>query len=224
MRIDVNLSMRYLLVALLFQLTVNCIGQRTGTNRVSLCNDSIRDSEPVVSKSAVNIELSISVDSLQLSVDSSGVARISVPADYVSDISIQQYKWNKWVNATSIQVSRLPIDSVYILKVLLHSGENRLRLRSIPGDSGDVSYYCCEIMVQRKSAVLIDDKVGQYGQADTIHLPELSMWEIYDQSGNLLRKGTSDRIPLNGLEEGGYYLNYDNRTTQFFVYCQGHKH
>jgi hypothetical protein len=43
------------------------------------------------------------------------------------------------------------------------------------------------------------------------------MWEIYDSQGNMVRTGISKGIPLLGLTKGGYYLNYDNKTAEFFV-------
>jgi hypothetical protein len=43
------------------------------------------------------------------------------------------------------------------------------------------------------------------------------MWEIYDSQGNKIRTGTSNYIPVLGLPKGGYYLNYDNKTAEFFV-------
>ena len=43
-----------------------------------------------------------------------------------------------------------------------------------------------------------------------------TLWEIYDQYGTIVKKGFGSKIDVSGLAKGGYFLNYDNTTAEFF--------
>lgn len=204
--------MRYLFVALLLSLSVNCFAQRIGIYRV---DTTVNDG-----KSHITCQQKITkARDIAMVVDTTGKAVICIGNNMNASINIQQFRWNKWITVQQIEIRDVH-DTCFTASVPMHSGENLFRLQET--DSGRVVFIGNTVRVEHGSAIT-DGVSIKYGLNDTIVVGFATMWEIYDSYGNLLRKGTSERIPLNGLEEGGYYLNYDNRTTQFFIYCQGHK-
>ncbi len=45
--------------------------------------------------------------------------------------------------------------------------------------------------------------------------PVETMYEIYDQYGNIVKKGYGSKIDVSNLPKGGYFLNYDNKMGEF---------
>lgn len=42
-----------------------------------------------------------------------------------------------------------------------------------------------------------------------------TMYEIYDQYGNIVKKGFGNKVDVSNLPKGGYFLNYDNKMGEF---------
>ena len=42
-----------------------------------------------------------------------------------------------------------------------------------------------------------------------------TMYEIYDQYGNIVKKGFGSKLDVSNLPKGGYFLNYDNKMGEF---------
>ena len=45
--------------------------------------------------------------------------------------------------------------------------------------------------------------------------PIETMYEIYDQYGNIVKRGFASTIDVSNLVKGGYFLNYDNKMGEF---------
>ena len=45
--------------------------------------------------------------------------------------------------------------------------------------------------------------------------PVETMFEIYDQFGNIVKKGFASTVDASNLAKGAYYLNYDNKMGEF---------
>ena len=41
------------------------------------------------------------------------------------------------------------------------------------------------------------------------------MFEIYDQFGNIVKRGFAKNVDVSNLPKGAYYLNYDNKMGEF---------
>jgi hypothetical protein len=41
------------------------------------------------------------------------------------------------------------------------------------------------------------------------------MFEIYDQYGNVVKRGYSKSVDVSNLPKGSYYLNFDNTMAEF---------
>ena len=50
-----------------------------------------------------------------------------------------------------------------------------------------------------------------------IKFSEPTLFEIFDQYGNIVKRGYDGVIDCSNLKKGVYYLNYDNKTGETFV-------
>lgn len=127
---------------------------------------------------------------------------------------IQQFKWNKWVTIGEIEGKGTPIENTYEFNVPLHHGSNKIRVvqydfdgkrksTRVPADAASVKSDLPEVKI------LETDK-------KMVKLSSESMYEIYDVYGNLNKKGFGSEIDISNLNKGVYYINYDNKTEQFY--------
>ncbi len=127
---------------------------------------------------------------------------------------IQQFKWNKWVTIGEIEGKGTPNENTYEFSVPLHHGSNKIRVvqfdfdgtrksTRVPAESATVKSDLAEVKI-----IETDKKV--------VKLSGESMYEIYDVYGNLNKKGYGSEIDISNLTKGVYYINYDNKTEQFY--------
>ena len=50
-----------------------------------------------------------------------------------------------------------------------------------------------------------------------VHMSSGSLYEIYDQFGNIVKRGYSTDIDVSDLKKGLYYLNFDNKMGDTFL-------
>ncbi|MGL4597896.1 MAG: hypothetical protein ACRCYO_10215 [Bacteroidia bacterium] len=125
---------------------------------------------------------------------------------------IEQYRWNKWVKIGEVDGTGLVGPNNYSFKVTPHSGENQFRVKQVdytgqPRISKVVK--CTSSVPEIKFYPVKPDKEITFEGGET-------MYEIYDQYGNIVKKGFGSKIDVSGLARGGYFLNYDNKTGEFF--------
>jgi hypothetical protein len=125
---------------------------------------------------------------------------------------IEQYRWNKWVKVGEVDGIGTNGPNNYSFKVVTHSGENQFRVKQVDysglartspvakctSDKPVIKFY----PVKAKTTITFEG--GE------------TLWEIYDQYGNIVKKGFGSTIDVTGLAKGGYFLNYDNTTAEFF--------
>lgn len=128
---------------------------------------------------------------------------------------IEQFRWNKWVKVGEVDGVGTAATNNYEYKVTPHSGKNQFRLKqtdysgqprlSKPVDLNSTS---CDVSfnpqkVTKDINFLCSDK------------PAETMYEIYDQYGNIVKRGYGNKIDCSNLPKGGYFLNYDNKMGEF---------
>lgn len=122
---------------------------------------------------------------------------------------IEQYRWDKWVRIGTV----LPNDSFsineYNCAFVAHSGKNLFRVKLI--DCNGNTVYSPSIKYQSKTpeVMLINNKV-----TERIEMSDETMYQLYDEKGNLLLHGTAAFVDVAGLEKGKYWLNFDNKTQE----------
>ena len=99
----------------------------------------------------------------------------------------------------------------YIFKITtLHSGENQIRIKQVdytsqPRYSKPVKFVSTTPEVTYTPVKVTKD----------ITFSAETLYEIYDQYGNVVKKGFGKSVDCGNLAKGIYYLNYDNKTAEF---------
>lgn len=124
---------------------------------------------------------------------------------------IEQYRWNKWIKIGEEDGMGLPKGNKYSFNVkpYLHFGLNEFRVKQIdyvqkPNISQAATYDGpsteCTISAQTTH------------RKDSLQFSKITLYEIFDVDGNLVKKGTSNFISFPHLKKGQYFLNYGNQT------------
>ncbi|MFH2094106.1 MAG: hypothetical protein ABIJ16_00290 [Bacteroidota bacterium] len=123
---------------------------------------------------------------------------------------VQQYRWNKWVTAGTVQGKGIPGTNTYQLKVNPHSGNNKFRVRQV--DYSKTPRYSTEADFRSMSPpVSFEPKKVD----NVINFTMETQYEIYDYYGNIVLKGIGDKIDVSRLAKGDYFINYDNTMDTF---------
>jgi hypothetical protein len=124
---------------------------------------------------------------------------------------VEQYRWTKWVKVGEVEGLGTNGPNDYNFKAALHSGENKFRLKQL--DYSGTPRYSKEIKVTSNAPKMTwsPKKVS----TDITFTGGETMYEIFDQYGNLVKKGFGATIDCKSLPKGGYFLNYDNSTDEF---------
>lgn len=128
---------------------------------------------------------------------------------------IEQYRWNKWVKLDEVQGAGTPGENQYTYKVTPHSGKNQYRVKQLdytgqPRISKSVDYNSSAPEVTFTPA-----KVSKEINFIANNKPAETMYEIFDQYGNILKRGTASSVDVSNLPKGSYYIDYDNKMGDF---------
>lgn len=132
--------------------------------------------------------------------------------------AIEQFRWNKWVKVGEADGVGTPTSNDYSFKIVLHSGKNQVRVRQTD--------YSGQPRLSKPVEVVSDVPEIEYapikaskdinfflkGKSDK---PIETMYEIYDQYGNIVKKGFGSKVDVSNLPKAGYFLNYDNKMGEF---------
>lgn len=127
------------------------------------------------------------------------------------DFVVEQYRWNKWVKVKSVKGKGTPSENSYSVKVPLHSGENKVRIKQT--DWTKKPRYSEEKKFRSMIPPVTVSPKNKVENEITFSME--TMYEIYDNYGNIVKKGIGDKIDVSGLKEGVYFLNFDNQMIDF---------
>ena len=123
---------------------------------------------------------------------------------------VQQYRWNKWTNVASVMGEGVPEKQEYSVNVHIHSGENRFRIKQT--DYTNEPNYSRELtFTSLKEKVEFDFRRFR-GQ---ILFSAPTKYEIFDAYGRKTISGFGKSIDVSNLDDGTYYVNYDDSMTSF---------
>lgn len=127
------------------------------------------------------------------------------------DFIIEQYRWNKWIKVGEVGGRGTPEEHDYSFKIAPHHGENQFRVKQVDY-SGRPRY--------SKAVKHIDPTIEEIMFAPAkvkkdITFTGETLFEIYDAYGNIVKRGFGDKVNVETLKNGVYYLNYDNKTEKF---------
>jgi hypothetical protein len=130
---------------------------------------------------------------------------------------VEQFRWNKWVKVGEVQGNGTPNTNEYSFKVSPHSGKNQLRVRQTD--------YSSQPRLSKAVDFMSDVAEIEYGPvkaskeinftAKGKSQPAETMYEIYDQYGNIVKKGFGSKVDVSNLPKGGYFINFDNKMGEF---------
>jgi hypothetical protein len=124
---------------------------------------------------------------------------------------IEQFRWNKWVKVGEVDGNGTPGANNYSFKVPTHFGENQVRLKQV--DYTSQPRYSKPTKFQASSSEVTCPTLKVNKQLDFVGGE--TMYEIYDKFGNIVKKGFGANVDVTNLAVDVYYLNYDNKTTEF---------
>lgn len=122
----------------------------------------------------------------------------------------EQFRNNKWVRIASLKGQGPEGFNNYTAELNHYSGVNKYRIKQ--RDLGNKHRYSkvLEYKSNKAPITFYPKRVS-----NEIYLSESTNFEIYDSFGALVKKGIDEKINVQDLEEGVYYLNIDNRTEKF---------
>jgi len=133
---------------------------------------------------------------------------------------IEQFRWNKWVRVGEVEGVGKPITNEYAFKVSPHSGKNMLRVRqtdysNIPRLSKAVEFTSAIPEIDFSPIKASKDLSFFVKGKDVSKAPIETMYEIYDQYGNIVKKGAGIKVDVSNLPKGSYFINFDNKMGEF---------
>ncbi|RME17980.1 MAG: hypothetical protein D6799_03400 [Bacteroidetes bacterium] len=153
---------------------------------------------------------------VSMTLDKDGLLKFSTKSETGKlTFVIEQYRWNKWVKVGEVEGVGTPGTNNYEFKLQLHSGKNTVRVRQTD--------YTGQPRVSKPVEVISDLPEVTFGpmkaktdiQFMANDKPAETMYEIYDQYGNIVKKGYGSKVDVSNLPKGGYFLNYDNKMGEF---------
>lgn len=129
---------------------------------------------------------------------------------------VEQYRWNKWVNAGEVDGVGTPQENKYEFQITPHSGENKVRVVQI--DHSGKKKASPEVTFTNPAIGVVDfapKKVRTTISFTSAGKPVETKYEIYDAYGNIVKKGVGSVVDCTNLKKGAYYINYDNKNEKF---------
>lgn len=129
---------------------------------------------------------------------------------------VEQFRWNKWVKIGTVEGIGTPDAHEYSIDVRPHCLDNRFRVKQIdytkkPNYSKEAKYRSMDPCVTYEPVKKIKNEIV---------FSAVTMYEIYNPFGNLLIKGTGNKVDVSSLkrlEENEYILHYDNKVAKFNI-------
>lgn len=126
---------------------------------------------------------------------------------------VQEKRWNKWIRVGEVPGIGSPGEHTYSFKVVPHSGENIYRVKQT--DQTRRSRFSENVSYTNPSIAVVTWTYDK--RTDVINMTGSSLYEIYDQFGNIVKRGYANNIDVSDLGKGLYYLNYDNKMGDTFI-------
>jgi hypothetical protein len=151
-----------------------------------------------------------------ISIDSTGKISICLTDSANETVYLECFRWNKWVKLDTIQRKISDADTCIIRMADQSPYLQQFRLEYKFPDGNLFGSKVAKIESNSTSTECLGFAPCKLD--GRIHFNCEQSWEIYDQYGQLVRKGKSKDIDVFNLPAGGYFLNYTpDNTSEFFV-------
>ncbi len=153
---------------------------------------------------------------ISMSVDKDGTIKWSTKSETGKlAYAIEQFRWNKWVKVGEADGVGTPSTNNYIFKVAPHSGKNQVRVRQTDYSGQPRLSKPVDFVSEISEVTFAPVKASKDINFLANEKPIETMYEIYDQYGNIVKRGFASTIDVSNLAKGGYFLNYDNKMGEF---------
>jgi len=132
---------------------------------------------------------------------------------------IEQFIWNKWIPVGEVNGEGSPEEHSYEFQLTPHSGENKVRVKQLdytnkprysqPKTFSDLAVKEVDFVPKKVKSTPI-----KFVESGT-EKPVKTRYEIYDSYGNIVKKGFGDQVDCTGMKPAAYYINFDNKDSQF---------
>jgi len=128
---------------------------------------------------------------------------------------IEQFRWNKWVKVGELEGNGTLDANQYSFKVVPHTGKNQFRVKQVDYTGQPRLSKPVDFISSSPEISFMPIKVSKEIEFVSGNSPVETMFEIYDQYGNIVKKGFASKVDATNLQKGVYYLNYDNKMADF---------
>lgn len=132
---------------------------------------------------------------------------------------IEQKRWNKWIKVATIKGKGTAGENKYSVQLKPHSGKNTFRIKQV--DFTRKPRYSPEKRLIRssvKEVVIANENLQKIESTiifrDVDGAEVETMYEVFNVTGLVVKKGFGSKIDVSGLEKGSYFINYDNNSAQ----------
>lgn len=122
---------------------------------------------------------------------------------------VEQYRWNKWIPVGEVPGTGNADTNIYRFTVVPHSGENIFRITQ--SDYSGAKKTSNEIRFQ-STTKKVKYKVNP--EIKTIDFSNETLFELYDEHGSIIIKGSEKNVDCSSLKKGTYWLNFDNENVK----------
>ncbi|WP_027418830.1 hypothetical protein [Crocinitomix catalasitica] len=134
------------------------------------------------------------------------------------DFIIEQFKWNKWVVVGQVLGNGIPSLNYYTFDLIPHSGENTIRVSQIDNTgkkriAQEIKFISSNTIVPKLTKSTTNKQL-LFTIADK---STKTKFEIFDNYGNIIKKGYNNLVDYSNFKKGVYYINYDNKNEKIFV-------
>ena len=129
--------------------------------------------------------------------------------------AVEQFRWNKWVKVGEVDGIGTPATNNYTFKVAPHSGKNQVRVRQTDYSGQPRLSKPIDFTSEVPEVTFAPVKASKDINFVAGDKPIETMYEIYDQYGNVVKRGFGSTVDVSNLAKGGYFLNYDNKMGEF---------
>jgi hypothetical protein len=122
---------------------------------------------------------------------------------------VQQFKWNKWVTVGEVQGKGNPGEHAYSFQAIPVSGNNRFRVIQKSGDG--------RVKVSPEVTFTSSSPAVSYSfdkKTKTVVFDRSTSYEVYNEYGQIVKRGYDANVQMEDLSKGLYYINYDNTYTE----------
>lgn len=120
---------------------------------------------------------------------------------------VEQYRWNKWVPIGEVEAKGSALENTYSFDVIPHSGKNEVRVTQT--DHSGKKYPSPEVTFTSTVDEVEIIEINQITKKITCSAETL--YELYDDRGNMVKRGFGNQIDCSDLKPGIYFLNFDNK-------------